>query len=240
MRALHNALHAGREPETRVCEDPRMTSPRVPSVRALGRALVVAACLVASSAAAESEVERAALLLGLEPGTTVAEIGAGDGDFAFEFARRVGPGGHVYATEIEAEQRDAIAVEAKALGLANLTVLEAEVASTGLPAGCCRAAFMRRVYHHLTEPAALDADLLRALEPGALFLVVDFPPTWFLIPFAPEGVGYERTEHGIEIDAALRELVAAGFEPVRVIPDWETHWFGPDSYALLLRKPLAP
>jgi predicted methyltransferase len=233
-------LHAGREPEARVCEDPRMTIPRVPSVRARARGWVFAACWIASSAAAESEAERAALLLALEPGMTVAEVGAGDGDFTFEFARRVGPDGRVYATEIEAEKRDAIAAEATARGLANVTVLEAQVASTGLPAGCCRAAFMRHVYHHLTEPAALDADLLRALEPGALFLVVDFPPTWFLIPFAPDGVGEERTEHGIEIDAALRELTSAGFEQVRVIPDWETHWFGPDGYALLLRKPRGP
>lgn len=96
---------------------------------------------------------------------------------------------------------------------------------------------MRHVYHHLTDPAAIDRDLLRALEPGGRLVIVDFPPTWYLVPFAPEGVGEERTDHGIEIDAALRELVAAGFETVQVIEDWDTGWFGPDSYALVLRKP---
>jgi predicted methyltransferase len=216
-----------------------MTNPAVPRPRIRLRFAVAAVFLLASSAAAESEFERTARLLGLEPGMSVAEIGAGDGDFTVELARRVGPDGRVYATEIETEKRDAIAAEAKEQGLANVQVLEAQLASTGLPAGCCRAVFMRHVYHHLTDPAAIDRDLLRALEPGGLLVIVDFPPTWYLVPFAPEGVGEERTDHGIEIDAALRELIAAGFETVQVIEDWDTGWLGPDSYALVLRKPSA-
>ncbi|MEX2208106.1 MAG: methyltransferase domain-containing protein [Myxococcota bacterium] len=216
-----------------------MTNPTIRRLRVRLRFAVAATFLLASSAAAESEFERTASLLGLAPGMTVAEIGAGDGDFTVELARRVGPEGRVYATEIESEKRDQSAAEAREAGLANVQVLEAKLASTGLPEGCCRAVFMRHVYHHLTDPAALDRDLLRALEPGGLLVIVDFPPTWYLVPFAPEGVGEERTEHGIEIDAALRELVAAGFETVRVIEDWDTGWLGPDSYALVLRKPSA-
>lgn len=200
--------------------------------------IFVAACgLLASPVAAESEAERVAALMGLAPGMTVAEIGAGSGAFALEFARRVGPSGRVYATELEAEKLDEIRSKAQDAGLANVEVLPAQLESTGLPAGCCRAVFMRHVYHHLTAPAEIDADILRVLEPGGLLVIVDFPPTWFLVPFAPEGVGKERTSHGIELDAALRELSAAGFEQVKAIADWDTHWFGPDTYALVLRKP---
>lgn len=198
--------------------------------------VVVVWGLLAAPAAAESEAERVAALLGLAPGMTVAEIGAGDGDFSLEFARRVGASGRVYATELEAEKRDEIARAARAEGLANVEVVAAQLESTGLPAGCCAAAFMRHVYHHLTDPAAINRDLLRALEPGARLVIVDFPPTWFLVPFAPEGVGEERTEHGIEIEAALRELEAAGFERVQVIADWSPHWFAPDGWAVVLRK----
>lgn len=201
--------------------------------------LVVAAVfgLLASPAAAESEAERLAVLLRLAPGMTVAEIGAGDGELALDFARRVGASGRVYATELEAEKQGEIRSAAQAEGLANVEVLPAQIEATGLPTACCAVVFMRHVYHHLTAPAAIDGDILRALEPGGALVIVDFPPTWFLVPFAPEGVGEERTSHGIEIDAALRELEAAGFESERVIPDWDTHWFGPDGYALVLRKP---
>lgn len=202
--------------------------------------ILAALMLLASPALAQSEGERLAELLALRSSMTVAEIGAGSGELAVELARRVGPGGRVYATELEAEQRDEIRAAAAQAGLANLEVVEAQVAATGLPSACCAAVFMRHVYHHLTEPAALDRDLLRALEPGALLVVIDFPPTWYLRFFTPEGVGEERSRHGIEPALALEELVAAGFERVALIEDWDERWLGPDSYALVVRKPAAP
>jgi len=207
--------------------------------RAVGPILVLALALFTAPACAQSEADRLAALLALESGMTVAEIGAGDGDLAFAVAGRVGPGGRVYATELEAEQREEIRSAAARAGVANLEVIEAELAATGLPAACCDAVFMRHVYHHLTEPAAIDRDLLRALEPGGLLVVVDFPPTWYLRLFTPEGVGKERSRHGIEPEAALQELLAAGFERVELIEDWNERWLGPDSYALVVRKPAA-
>jgi len=202
--------------------------------------LCIAAAFVLFAAPARAgEADRLAAVLGLAPGMTVAEIGAGDGEFALEMAQRVGAGGRVYATELGAEKLDAIRAAASEAGRANVEVLPGQIEATGLPAACCAAIFMRHVYHHLSAPAAVNRDLLRALQPGGVFVVVDFPPTWFLAPFAPEGVGEERTGHGITARAALRELLDAGFEQVEVIDDWSPHWFGPDGYALVLRKPAA-
>jgi ubiquinone/menaquinone biosynthesis C-methylase UbiE len=199
--------------------------------------LLVASALLANAAAAESEADRLAALLGLAPGMRVADVGAGEGELALDFAVRVGATGRVYATELEAEQRDEIRAAAAEAGLANLEVLEAEIAATGLPTGCCDAIYLRHVYHHLTEPAAIGRDLLRALEPGGRLVIVDFRPTWYLRPFTPEGVGEERSRHGIEPETARAELLALGFEKVEVIDPFEASWLGPDSYALVVRKP---
>ena len=194
---------------------------------------------LALPACAGDEADRLAALLELRPGAAVAEIGAGDGAMTVEIATHVGASGHVYATEIEAEKQDAIRAAARAAGLANVEVLPAQFTSTGLPTGCCAAIFMRHVYHHLSDPDAIDRDLLRALRPGGLLVVVDFPPTWYLRPFTPEGVGAERSHHGIEPAAALRELRAAGFEEVKEIDSWNVRWLARDSYALVLRRPAA-
>lgn len=67
--------------------------------------------------------------------------------------------------------------------------------------------------------------------------MIDFPPTWYLAPFSPEGVGEERTGHGITPEAALRELEAAGFRRAKVFESWSDRWFVGDAYALVRRAP---
>jgi ubiquinone/menaquinone biosynthesis C-methylase UbiE len=194
--------------------------------------------LAAAACGAEpaQEIARLAGLVELAPGMAVADIGAGDGSFAVELAAAVGAEGHVYATEIEAEKRETIAAAAEEAGVTNLEVREAKFDGTNLPDACCRAIWMRHVYHHLSDPAAVNASVWRALEPGGFFVVVDFPPTWYLRFLAPEGVGESRSRHGIEPADALGELRAAGFTQAEVIKDWNPSWIGPDSYALVLRK----
>lgn len=49
------------------------------------------------------EAERVWTLVGLEPGETVVDVGAGTGYFAFPAARRVGPRGRVYAVDISTD-----------------------------------------------------------------------------------------------------------------------------------------
>jgi len=200
-------------------------------------ALILAVAFLGTPARGQTEADRLAEVLGLRSGSAVADVGAGGGDFALAFAARVGAGGRVYATELDAGKLDEIRARAKQAGLGNVTAVEAQVAATGLPTACCDAVLLRDVYHHLTEPAAIDRDLLRAMKPGAVLVVVDFPPTWYLRPFTPAGVGAERAHHGIEREAALAELLAAGFERVRVIEPWSVRWLAPDPYALVVRKP---
>src|SRR5262245_50606080 len=49
----------------------------------------------------EEAPERALKILGIEPGSTVADIGAGSGYFSVRMAKLVGPAGRVYANDIQ-------------------------------------------------------------------------------------------------------------------------------------------
>lgn len=52
---------------------------------------------------------------------------------------------------------------------------------------------LRRVYHHLSDPAATNADCLRSLRSGAVLAVIDFPPTLaWLWPWPPQGVPTDK------------------------------------------------
>jgi SAM-dependent methyltransferase len=143
------------------------------------------------------------------------------------------------AGEDEAEKLETIRGAALAAGNSNLDVREAKVDGTNLPEGCCDVIVMRHVYHYLTEPAAVNQDVLRALFPGGLFVVVDFPPTWLLRLFTPDGVDEARQGHGMETTDVLEELRAAGFAEVQAIESWNARRIAPDTCALVLRKPTA-
>src|SRR5215813_3248638 len=89
-----------------------------------------------------------ATLLAVEPGSTVAEVGAGHGQMAIRMAQRVGPSGHVYASEIDPVRIAEIQQRARDAGLDNLTVVTASPTDSGLPAASCEGVYMTGVYHH--------------------------------------------------------------------------------------------
>ena len=54
-----------------------------------------------SSRAAWQRPDEVVSALGLQPGDTVCDIGSGPGYFTLRLARAVGPGGRVYAVDVE-------------------------------------------------------------------------------------------------------------------------------------------
>ena len=182
------------------------------------------ACAVAVVFAAQvrgdaaGEVGRLAELMGWKAGIFVADIGAGDGEYTFAAVERVGAAGKVYATEIDAKKIAALKSEAAKRKLANVVVVESKEADTNLPAGCCDAIFLRRVYHHLTKPAEFDAALVRSLKSGGRLAIIDFPARAGLDPV--EGVPSNRGGHGIPQKIVIEELTAAGLKVEKIVEDW--------------------
>jgi ubiquinone/menaquinone biosynthesis C-methylase UbiE len=171
-----------------------------------------------AKASAADEIPKLAALMEWKPGTVVADIGAGEGSYAFAAVEQVGALGKVFATEIDAEKLKALRAEVKKRDLQNVAVVESGEMETNLPAACCDAIFLRRVYHHLTKPLEFDASLIRSLKPGGKLAVIDFPPH-------PEygkvkGVPKDREGHGIQQKILIDELTAAGFRMEKIVDDW--------------------
>jgi ubiquinone/menaquinone biosynthesis C-methylase UbiE len=197
--------------------------------------LLVAACLPylpLIHGTTADEVERLAAWLEVQPGTRVADLGAGDGTFTVALARRVGSSGHVYATELDDEQLAHIRQAAAEAGLANVTVIKAAVPRTNLPEACCDALFSRTVYHHLTEPAAINADILRALRPGGRLVIIDFEPGGIMNWIGRPETANRHGGHGTPKETVVREVAAAGFQLLRGPEPWRGR-----TYAVLFRRP---
>ena len=193
------------------------TRRQIPWLMIAGGVLCIAGVVswgVSRYQARQGVVETAEIYSALQLETTsrVADVGAGAGRFSLELARVLAPDGYVYSTEIDIAKLAGIRVAVTEAGLDNVTTLESSADKTGLPPGCCDGVFLRTVYHHLTEPEAVAADLFSAVRPGGRLAIIDFEPRGWLSLLSPvEGVDEGRAGHGMSQDAVVKELTAAGF-----------------------------
>lgn len=155
-------------------------------------------------------------LLELGQGHIVADVGVGDGAWALELARRVGPTGHVFGTELEPELLEELRKNAIHEGLTNVSPVLVDQSYTGLAPHCCDRILLRFVYHELTDPAGMNASMTRALQPAGLIAVVD-------VLAEGEKLTNGRGEHAIVPDVVIQEMVDAGFELVSKTMDYDGH-----------------
>jgi ubiquinone/menaquinone biosynthesis C-methylase UbiE len=177
-----------------------------------------------------SDAERLVTTLKLHPGQTVADIGAGEGQLALALARKVGPTGHVYATELDRDRLRDIRQAIESAGLKNVSVVEAHAARTNLPERCCDALVLRKVYHHFSKPDLMNASMRQSLKPGGLVAVMDFAPD-----SAESRDPSDRDtggQHGVTSATVARELGQAGFEEV-VIEEGTR----PGRFMVVMRRP---
>ena len=111
-------------------------------------------------------------LANIRAGDRVLEIAAGTGDLTVMTAGRVGPSGHVLATDISATMLDLAAETARDAGLTNVEtrVMDAEnldIAPNSFNAALCRSALML-----FPNPAKALTAVYRALKPSGKFAVL--------------------------------------------------------------------
>jgi ubiquinone/menaquinone biosynthesis C-methylase UbiE len=104
--------------------------------------------------------------IGVRPGMQVAEIGAGHGRYAVQLAVRVGPGGKVYAEDIDAEALDHLRLRCRRWKLDHVEVVLGEVTDPKLPPDQLDLIWIVSSYHHFDDPVSLLRQARAALKPG--------------------------------------------------------------------------
>jgi ubiquinone/menaquinone biosynthesis C-methylase UbiE/intracellular sulfur oxidation DsrE/DsrF family protein len=110
----------------------------------------------------------------IEPGQTVADIGAGTGLFTRLFSAAVGKEGHVIAVDISQKFLDHIAASSREAGLKNIDTVLCKPDSTELPPESVDVAFICDTYHHFEFPKKTMMTMQRALKPGGRVILIDF------------------------------------------------------------------
>jgi len=110
----------------------------------------------------------------IQPGSTVADIGAGTGLFTRLFSKAVGEKGRVIAVDISPNFLEHVRTTARELNLKNIETLLCKDDSTELPPNSIDTAFICDTYHHFEYPHKTMTSLYEAMKPGGRVLLIDF------------------------------------------------------------------
>jgi ubiquinone/menaquinone biosynthesis C-methylase UbiE len=144
------------------------------------------------------QIDRVMDILGIAPGKSVADIGAGSGWFTVRAAKRVGEGGAVYAVDINPEATRYIGDRAQKELLRNVKPILSKADDPLLPASAVDAVLLLKTYHEVAQPVVLLRKLRVSLRPGAKIGIID-----------RNGNG---ENHGVARDVVIREATQAGYK----------------------------
>ena len=157
----------------------------------------------------EENVEGALNAIGLKPGMTVAEVGAGTGYVALRMAKRVGLGGKVYANDVQPEMLNLLRRNAAQAGIKNVeTVLGSEV-DPKLPAGQIDLIILVDVYHEFSQPQKMLQGIRAALKPDGRLTQLEYRKEDPAVPILPD--------HKMSVAEAKAEVEAEGFKLEEVL-----------------------
>ena len=144
------------------------------------------------------QINRVMDMLGIEPGKSVADIGAGSGWFTVRAARRVTGSGIVYAVDINPQAIQYIEGRAKKEQLQNIKTILSKPDDPQVLAHSIDAVLLLKTYHEVAHPVLLLRSLRSSLRPGAKIGIID-----------RNGNG---SNHGVNKEVVVREAAQAGYE----------------------------
>ena len=110
------------------------------------------------------------------PGSRVLDVAAGAGQQSLVAAHRVGPSGHVLATDISSNILDFAAENARIEGLDNFATLVADGEALDVAPESFDAAISRVGMIYFPDQQRALANILRALKPGGRFATIVYGP----------------------------------------------------------------
>ncbi|QDS98518.1 class I SAM-dependent methyltransferase [Adhaeretor mobilis] len=123
--------------------------------------------------------------LKLKAGQHVCDFGCGNGYHAFEMSKRVGPRGKVYAVDIQSEMLDKLKRRTESRGIKNIHPILAKPKEPRLPVAALDLILMVDVYHELSDPPTVLAQVKKSLKADGRLVLVEFREEDRDVPIRP-------------------------------------------------------
>ena len=160
--------------------------------------------------------------LAVQPGTVIADIGAGSGYHSTLLSKMVG-NGKVYAVDVEPEMIAYLKDRIKLEGYKNIIPVLSTEQKVSLPANSIDVMLLVDVYHEFSFPYEMTLSMLEALKPGGKLVLVEFRAEDPNVPI--------KTIHKMSEQQAVKEFKASGFLFEKNIGNL------PWQHCLIFRKP---
>jgi len=112
-------------------------------------------------------------VMGIKPGMTVAEVGAGSGRFSVRMASRVGEAGKVYANDIDPNALEFMKKRCQDENIGNMIVVEGGETDPQLPHGSMDVVAIVHTLHMVEKPVPLLKNIIPTLKPDGILAVID-------------------------------------------------------------------
>ncbi len=143
------------------------------------------------------------VLMGVGPGMTVADIGAGTGFFLPYLAQAVGSSGHVLALDVESKMVEHMQQRVAGEKLTQVVPRQVPYDDPQLSDSSVDRILIVNTWHHIDDRSVYAAKLLRALRPGGKLYVIDFELS------SPHG---PPAQHRLSAERVIAELEAGGMD----------------------------
>ena len=163
----------------------------------------------------EEHPDQALDALNLQPGSTVADIGAGVGYFTFRMAERVGPSGIVYGQDIQPEMIRLLKENMATRKVTNVRPVLGSYDDPKLPKNALDLILLVDVYHEFSEPVKMVDAMRESLKPNGRLVLLEYRGEDPRVPIRPE--------HKMTLKQVRAEIEPQGFrfdESIETLP-WQ-------------------
>jgi precorrin-6B methylase 2 len=141
--------------------------------------------------------------IGIIKGSVVADIGAGSGAVTWRLAQLVGPGGKVYANDIQPRMLELLRQNMAQRKISNVETLLGAEDDPKLPPASVDLELLIDVYHEFSHPQEMLRHLRDALRPDGRLVLLEYRGEDPAVPI--------RAEHKMTVAMVKAELEPEGF-----------------------------
>lgn len=171
----------------------------------------------------EERPDKALDAIGIQAGSTVADIGAGVGYFTWRLAERVGTNGIVYGEDIQPRMLDLLGKNISARHLTNVREVLGTPEDPKLPKNSVDLVLLVDVYHEFSEPEKMLDHIRDSLKPEGRIVFLEYRAEDPNVPILPE--------HKMTVDQVRAEVQPEGYrfdKTIEVLPE---------QHIIIFRKP---